>query len=455
MQFNIADLFECVADTVPQRPAVVCGEERLRYDELDERSTRLAHVLAGAGAAPGTHVALYVGNSVRHVVAMLACYKARAVPMNVNYRYVDEELEYLLADADAVIVVHDTGVRRAGASCRAARRVRLDVDELADAIAAGSPARDLGPRSGDDHYVLYTGGTTGMPKGVVWRQEDIFFGALGGGNPGGPPIKTPEEIAESVTDNPAQRLRAFLAPDEEGPPQFVALALGPLMHASGQWSALGTLLGGGKVVLYDRPSIDMEHVLDLIEERARQRVQPRRRRERASAARHVARPARPLEHELRCVLLGSGGSILSGDAKDALDGRAAVCAGDHRRHRLVGVARAGRCAHDARRKRHTIAVAHVRGQSRDDGRRRRAAAGPARLGHRRAGSQLVVAFRSATTTIPIAARGPSSRSTASAGHCPATWRRSTPTARCTCSAEGRCASTRAAKRCTPRKSKRW
>src|SRR5947207_15873766 len=106
------------------------------------------------------------------------------------------------------------------------------------------------PRPPDDRYVLYTGGTTGRPKGVVWRQEDMFFGGLGSGNPGGPPITAPEQIAASVVDNPAQRLRPFLPPGDAGVEQFVSLALGPLMHASGQWSALGTLLGGGKVVLY-------------------------------------------------------------------------------------------------------------------------------------------------------------------------------------------------------------
>jgi fatty-acyl-CoA synthase len=154
-----------------------------------------------------------------------------------------------------------------------------DVDVVPDRfepfVASGSPTRDFGARSGDDHYVLYTGGTTGHPKGVVWRQEDIFFGALGGGNPGGPPIGDPGAIVASVVDNPAQRLRAFLPSDDAGPEQYVALALGPLVHASGQWSALGTLLGGGKVVLYTDAHVDMAHVLALIE-RERELAEPRR-----------------------------------------------------------------------------------------------------------------------------------------------------------------------------------
>jgi acyl-CoA synthetase (AMP-forming)/AMP-acid ligase II len=322
LQFNLADLFERVADAVPEREAAVCGAERRTYAQLDERSTRLAHVLASRGAAPGAHVALYMRNSIEHLEAMFACYKLRAVPVNVNYRYVDEELEYLLDDADAVGVVHDAGVRdralRVAARCPAVGFV-LDVEDasLAAELQTSSAARDLGPRSADDHYVLYTGGTTGMPKGVLWRHEDIFFGAMGGGNPGGAPIKRPDDIAASVIGNPAQRLRPFLPEGDSGPAQFVSLALGPLMHASGQWSAIGTLLGGGKVVLYDRLHVDMEHVLDLVE------------LERVNAMNLVGdASARPLlatltEHPERwdtssLRLLGSGGSILSGGAKEAL-----------------------------------------------------------------------------------------------------------------------------------------
>jgi 3-oxocholest-4-en-26-oate---CoA ligase len=322
LQFNLADLFERVADAVPERVAVVCAADRRTYAQLDERSTMLAHVLAAHGARPGTHVALYMRNSIEHLEAMFACYKLRAVPINVNYRYVDDELAYLLDDADAVGIVHDAGVadraERVARRCPAVRFV-LDVDRaLFAAEVDGAPAvRDLGPRSPDDHYVLYTGGTTGMPKGVLWRHEDIFFGAMGGGNPGGPPIERPDDIVASVIDNPAQRLTPFLPEGEARPEQFVSLALGPLMHASGQWSAIGTLLGGGRIVLYDRLHVDMEHVLDLVE------------RERVNAMNLVGdASARPLlatlaEHRGRwdtssLRLLGSGGSILSGDAKEAL-----------------------------------------------------------------------------------------------------------------------------------------
>ena len=128
---------------------------------------------------------------------MVAAFKIRAVPVNVNYRYVEDELRYLLADSDARRVVFD---REFAPKLEAIRDdlpllttfIAVDDDSGADlaalgaldydaALASAPPGRDFGPRSADDLYILYTGGTTGMPKGVMWRHEDIFFGAFGGG----------------------------------------------------------------------------------------------------------------------------------------------------------------------------------------------------------------------------------------------------------------------------------
>ncbi len=325
MEFNLADLFECVADHVPDREALVCGPRRSTYRELDAAATRVAHGFASLGIGPGDHVGLVLRDGVDHVEAMLACYKLRAVPVNVNYRYVADELAYLVRDASLVALVAPRS--RADVTAGLGVATLIEVDDCGTSLTPGAHAyedlrttgserRDFEARSGDDHYVLYTGGTTGLPKGVVWRQEDIFFAALGGGNPGGPPIEAPEAIGPGVLANPAGRVAAFLGPDDASPP-LVALALGPLVHASGQWSALGTLLSGGTVVLFSEPHVDAGAVLDLVA------------RERIVALNLVGDAiARPLVDALEArpggwdtsslLLLGSGGSILSGDVKDRL-----------------------------------------------------------------------------------------------------------------------------------------
>ena len=316
MQFAIADLFECVTDTVPDRTAVVSGAQQLTYRELDRRATQLAHALAARGVDAGDHVGLYLYNVPAHVEAMLACFKLRAVPVNVNYRYVDAELAQLFDDADLVGVFHHTDLPPPAE--RALRfAIPVDGDEYENVISDASAERDFGPRSGDDHYVLYTGGTTGLPKGVVWRQEDIIFVVMGGGNPGGDPLTRPDDIARTVVENRAQRVAPFLGPDDAPPERYAALSLGPLMHASGQWMALATLIGGGTLVLYPDRHVEMAAVLELVE------------RERVTMLSLVGdASARPLLEELTAnpgrhvtsslLLLGSGGSILSGDVKEQL-----------------------------------------------------------------------------------------------------------------------------------------
>ncbi|MEI8000111.1 MAG: AMP-binding protein [Actinomycetes bacterium] len=343
MEFNIADLFEGVVDAVPDRIALVCGSTRRSYAELDARANRLAHGLAGLGVRAGDDVAVYLHDDAEHVEVLLAAYKLRAIPINVNYRYVDDELRHLFADAGVVAVVHGVEFRAHVAavvpdlpSIRAVVEVASEgatappwagpsVPPLAgtvryeDLLAGASAARGFPVRSADDHYVLYTGGTTGRPKGVVWRHEDIVFTALGGGNVGGPPLAQPDDIGAAVRTNRAQRIGPFLPPGDPGPDQFVCLALGPLMHAGGQWSALGTLLGGGTCVLDPDRHLDLTRVLDLVE------------RERVVAMNVVgdanARPladllaAEPSRWDLSALrLLGSGGSMCSADVKERLLG---------------------------------------------------------------------------------------------------------------------------------------
>ncbi|MER6143387.1 acyl-CoA synthetase [Streptomyces sparsogenes] len=259
MEYNLADLFESIVDTVPGREALVYldhpgtgAERRLTYAELDAAANRLAHHLRDSGVRPGEHVGLHLYNGVEYLQTSLACLKIRAVPVNVNYRYVEDELVYLYRDADLAALVYDAefGDRVAAALPRAGTvrhlvRVGAPAGDgpvphpapvpFEEAEAQGSPVRDFPARSGDDRFIIYTGGTTGMPKGVLWRQEDLFFSGLGGGAPTGEPVGRPEELAERV------------AAGGEG---LVFFPTPPLMHGTSTLTAFIAFNFGQKVVLH-------------------------------------------------------------------------------------------------------------------------------------------------------------------------------------------------------------
>ena len=249
IEYNLADLLETTADAIADREAIVCDRRRFTFGDFDERGTRLAHVLADLGVGPGDHVGLHLFNGYEYLEAMLACFKLRAVPINVNYRYVADELRYLFNDADIAAVVTEPELTEvlddAGVTVpRLQRGLQYET-----AVEAASPVRDFGPRSADDLYILYTGGTTGMPKGVMWRHEDLFFGALGGGNPGGPPLRYPGEIAARAE---AGFHRCLAAP--------------PFMHGAAHWMAWQVLLVGGTVVVDRNPGLDPVGVWQLAED---------------------------------------------------------------------------------------------------------------------------------------------------------------------------------------------
>ncbi|MCX5286117.1 acyl-CoA synthetase [Streptomyces sp. NBC_00198] len=273
MEYNLADLFESVVDVVPDREALVYidhpgtgAERRLTYAELDAAANRLAHHLIDSGIRPGEHLGLHLYNGVEYLQTVLACLKARVVPVNVNYRYVEEELAYLYQDADLVALVFDAEFtdRVAAARPRAARLRHLvrvgapaggpdgastpDVVEFAAAAAAGSPERGFPARSADDQFIIYTGGTTGMPKGVMWRQEDLFFAGLGGGAPTGEPVARPEELAERVAAGGAG-ITFFPTP--------------PLMHGTSTLTAFIAFNFGQRVVIHRK--FAPEEVLRTIE----------------------------------------------------------------------------------------------------------------------------------------------------------------------------------------------
>ncbi|MFE1288414.1 acyl-CoA synthetase [Streptomyces sp. NPDC058751] len=282
MEYNLADLFESVVDVVPDREALVYldhpgtgAERRLTYAQLDAAANRVAHHLTDSGIRPGEHLGLHLYNGVEYLQTVLACLKARIVPVNVNYRYVEDELAYLYQDADLVALVFDAefGGRVAAARPRAPRLRHLvrvgaaahtagaadakgpagaggvaDAVDFGDAEAAGSPLRGFAPRSADDQFIIYTGGTTGMPKGVMWRQEDLFFAGLGGGAPTGDPVTRPEELAERVAAGGAG-ITFFPTP--------------PLMHGTSTLTAFIAFNFGQRVVLHRRFS--PEDVLRTIE----------------------------------------------------------------------------------------------------------------------------------------------------------------------------------------------
>src|SRR6185437_14627896 len=228
--------------------------------ELEERANRLAHHLAGTGVGSGDHVGLYARNSIEATEALIAVCKLRAAAVNINYRYVENELRYMIADADLVALVHDrefgplvagvapdaaalratvviedgSGAELAGGPGQATGYTTVGYDE---ALAAASPERDFGPRSGDDVYVIYTGGTTGYPKGVMWRSEDIWRTLAGGIDfASGVPMADEWEQSRRGRDRPG----------------LVRLCAAPLIHGAAQVATLGALFVGDTVVLTRR-----------------------------------------------------------------------------------------------------------------------------------------------------------------------------------------------------------
>ncbi|MEY9210714.1 acyl-CoA synthetase [Thermobifida halotolerans] len=307
---SLSGLLTAVAAAAPRRLAVVAGARRLTYADLDARATLVARHLLDAGIRPGEHVAILCFNRAEWLEAAFGAWRAGAVPVNVNYRYVAAELRYLLDDADAVALVAE---RSLAATVAGISRdlpllrhvVLIDDDSPAevdgvdyeDALAAAArSATPLPATGGDDLYLLYTGGTTGYPKGVMWRQEDIFRVALEQRRPGTPRAADAVAVAERAARATPLRM----------------LVLGPLMHAAGQWNALSMLFRGATTVLNTDRVFSPTRIVELAD------------RENAQIVQCVGDAmARPLAQELlrspgRCAELttvSSGGTPLTPTAR--------------------------------------------------------------------------------------------------------------------------------------------
>jgi len=261
MSFNLAEVHEAISAANPDRPAIIWGERRWTYGELTDRSRRFANALLQrgigiheernelAGHESGQdHVALYLHNGNEYLEAMLGSFKSRSAPFNVNYRYVAEELSYLLNNAQTKVVVFHSAFAPILAeildevpSIELLIQVQDDSGndllpnavDYEDLLAAASPQRPDVEWSPDDLYILYTGGTTGMPKGVLWRQHDIFIGAMGG---------RPFGQVQAFED-----LDAIVEGSKGGGGTMMSVA--PLMHGAAQWATFTAFTGGNTVVM--------------------------------------------------------------------------------------------------------------------------------------------------------------------------------------------------------------
>ncbi len=247
---NIADLAEHAIDAVPDRVAVICGDEQLTYAQLEDKANRLAHHLIDQGVQKDDKVGLYCRNRIEIVIAMLGIVKAGAILVNVNFRYVEGELRYLFDNSDMVALVHERRYADRVANVLPDTphvRTILVVEDGSDqdyrryggvefysAIAAGSPERDFGERSADAIYLLYTGGTTGFPKGVMWRHEDIYRVLFGGTDfATGEFVKDEYDLAKAAAANPP----------------MIRYPIPPMIHGATQSATWMALFSGQTTVL--------------------------------------------------------------------------------------------------------------------------------------------------------------------------------------------------------------
>lgn len=328
-EFNIGLAHEAISEALPDREAIVWRDRRLTFAELTDRSRRLATYLHQAGLglrrergalasheSGQDHVALYLYNGNEYLEGMLGAFKSRCVSVNVNYRYVADELRYLLLNSESKAIIYHARFAPLLAEIRDELQdislwlqVADDSDEplLPGAVdyeeaLASVPAElpDVG-HSPDDLYMIYTGGTTGMPKGVLWRQHDIFMSTMGGRTPG---VWDPVTSYEEVVDRAVNGMGGAM------------LMIPPFMHGAAQWSAFILMHQGAKIVIPDENRrMDPADVLRTLE------------REKASTITVTGNAVmRPLLEEMRTgaydlsslSIIGNGSAVLTAELKEQI-----------------------------------------------------------------------------------------------------------------------------------------
>ena len=423
---NWATLWEAVAAASPQQVAVVLGDTEIKWGDLEQRAARLASGLAASSVGHDDHVAQMMYNCPEYLESAFAAFKVRASTVNVNFRYRAPEVAHVLGDSGAVALVFHGSFADVVAEARTSLpdlRLLVQVDDGSGAplldgavayetlVAEHQPAAPI-ERSGDDRLLLYTGGTTGLPKGVVWRHVDLF-GALafnGYASLGLPIPETPDEVG---------RVAAELRAAGSSP---VNMTAPPLMHGTGLFLAMSTFLLGGTVVLLAGRRFDGAELLRLVQ------------RERVTQLSIVGDAfARPIVAELQraeaagqpydvssLLRIVSTGATMSVDSKRELMARCAGRDGDGHDRRIRGwpVRDVHHCswtraARDRTLRRHTGAVrCSIRSRSNGSSRAADAVACLPRRGR----------CRPAITATPRRPRPPSGRSTACGGRSPATTR---------------------------------
>ena len=269
MEMHFATIWESIADAIPDLPATTHGSVTRSWSEYEQRSARVAGALTAAGLEPGAKVALFMYNSNEFMESQFGVFKMRGVPINVNYRYLDDELWYLLdnSDSEAIIFHSSLGDRVARVAERLPQlKLLIEVDDggagqvpgalVYDDVMATTEPMERIERSEDDLYMLYTGGTTGMPKGVMYDMGGMTRGFVMLGLP----------MLGLAAPNDASEIGAMVAGASGNGSTLVSIPAAPLMHGTGCW--LGWFiphLAGGHVVTLENRSLDAHELLETVE----------------------------------------------------------------------------------------------------------------------------------------------------------------------------------------------